>query len=218
MANARAPSGDPTLHSGEMGWHSRDDLLPAVADLAVRADAPAGTVVGPVATSAGEELFLVRGQYLGTLDEHAAGVLAQATAAADDTALGAIAAANASRAEALRWDPGLDRSELELAGNDAARAALLGAPLGSWPDPYALGGSIVVGLPVSRSSAVPSGEVLARVRVEAFERWVLSLMAERSVAVDADPFGDGPAPTPAASATAAPAGPTMAPPPSVGLH
>lgn len=175
-ANASAPVGDPVQRSGEMGWQNRDALTSAVAD-AVLHPLPGDAVVGPIVTAAGEELFLVRGQYLGPLDDHASAVLVQATTAASDADLVRIAAANAPGAEALLWDPGLTYSALELAGNDEASRALLDTPLGARSGPFALGGRLMVAVPMSRSSAVPTGEVLARVRVNAYDGLIASRVA-----------------------------------------
>jgi hypothetical protein len=217
-ANASgAAASDPLRRSGDMGWRSRDGLAPAVADAVLTPAAPAGTVVGPVETLAGPELFLVRGQFPGVLDEHASGVLTQAATANGPAALAAVAAAAAPGAEALRWDPGIARSALELADNGPARAALLDGALGARGAPYILDGEVLVGVPLSRAEAVPAGQVLARVRVEAFALWLADRMAALRVEVDRDPFGLGasPAATPAAAPTLAI--PTMAPPPSAGL-
>jgi len=214
-ANAAVAAGDTTHRSGEMGWQSQETLTAEAADAVLRPLSP-GTVVGPVATSAGEELLLVRGQYLGALDDHASAVLVQVSTAGSGADLARIAASNAPGAEAALWDPGVALSGLELVGDDPAGRALLGTPVGGRGDPFELDGRILVAVPLARSATVPSGEALARVRVVAYDRWLAWRMTTHSVVVDPDPFAVGSAATatPAASIPAAPPAPA---PPSVGL-
>jgi hypothetical protein len=214
VADANAASeGDPLQRSGEMGWHNRESLQPGVAD-AVLVPLTSDAVVGPVETSAGPELFLVRGQFLGTIGEHVSAALTLLATAPD---LRVAAASLAPGAEALRYEPGITRSELELAGNEAARSALFETGLGSAGPPFILGDEVVVAVPASRTTGIPSGQTLDRVRVGGFVAWIRGREAATVAVVDDAPFGQPSAPSQAPAQQPPVAVPTMAPPPSAGL-
>lgn len=216
-ANASGPEGDAMSRSGEMGWLDGASVVQPLGVLATREGAVPGTVVGPITTAAGPEVFLVRGVYPGTLDEHDRAVLAQVSTAVD---LGGLAARISPWAAPGRYATPVMRFEAETFGNASARLALFEDPLadGTAGRPYLLAGQVVVPVVVARGSGVPSGLAADRVRTSAFAAWIGEEMAAFAVTVDADPFGRADAAIPAASAVpSAPDVIVMPTPPSAGL-
>lgn len=192
---------DPLQRSGEMGWFNADALIPGLARAAFADTVNAGSVIGPITTSAGTELFLVRGTYPGTLDERATAVLTELLTTGD---LGAVARRIAPRAEGLRFDVPLVRSELETLDNDPAHQALLVDALDALTRPFVLDGEILLAVPLKHRTEVPSGQAAARIRAGAFDAWLGERMATRVVEVDPDPYGiaqPSVSPSPSASAT-----------------
>ena len=105
-------------------------------------------------------------------------------------------------------------------GNEPAREALVETAIGSASGPYAMGGDILVAWPTERRTEVPTGQVLDRLRVDAFAAWLAAAMADLEVTLDADPFGAGSAaasPSPGTSGQAVPTVAPMATPPVVVL-
>lgn len=195
---------DPLTRSGEMGWLSKDALAPTVSAAAFAPGVTPGSILGPIATARGEELFLLRGQYPGTLDDRAAAALTEVLTTAD---LGSVAARIAPAGEGARFDPGIVRDEHELGANDPARHALLEGALDQRTQPYVLDGEILVAVPHQRVSAVPTGQALARIRVVAFDAWIAERLGGLTITIDPNPFGlpsAGPSPTAPPTAPAAP--------------
>ena len=127
--------------------------------------------------------------------------------------LGAVARRIAPRAEGVRFDVPLVRSELETFDNDPAPQALFVDALDALTRPFVLGGEILLAVPLERRTEVPAGQAAARIRAGAFDAWLGERMATRVVEVDPDPYGIAqPSGAPSPSASAAP--PTVPPMPT----
>ena len=181
----RVPSSDPLGTSGELGYFTHDQLLPELADLAFAGTTRTGDILGPVATAAGQELFLVRGRYDGVLDDRTSAALVEARSAPDLLALaGQISpAGEASRASGTLW-----RALDEFAGSSAALAAYRDTPIGDLSEPVAFAGEILVVRPLERITGALDRPSLDRLGAGAFEAWLTARLAAATIIRDPEPL------------------------------
>jgi hypothetical protein len=181
----KVASDDPLRVSGEMAYFTKDGLLPEVAQLAFREDIHSGDVVGPVSTSVGPEIFLVRGTFHGQLDERSIAALVEARTTTDVVSL---AARIAPVGEWIRATGTLWRSQAELVGAEDSEAAYASTPIQTVSDPFVLQDEIVVVVPLERGSRIPDEDGLARLEVRGFDAWLAGKVAAADVARDPEPL------------------------------
>lgn len=183
-ADASHPA-DALRISGETPFLTREQLVSALGDFAFAPYAVPGDVLGPIATSAGTELFLLRARFVGTLDDrsNAAAVEARST---DD--LLAMARRVAPTGEWPRADGTLWRAQDEGDGDAGAAAAFGSTMLGARSDPFTLAGEIVVAQPLERSTGpIPAG-ALTRLAVRGFDAWLAGRIRAAGVVSDPEPL------------------------------
>jgi hypothetical protein len=181
----RIPAADPFAMSGELGYFTRDQLLPELATPAFAAGARAGDIIGPVTTAVGPELFILRGRFDGVLDERANAALVEARSTNDPAAL---ARRIAPAGESQRADGTLWRAMAEFGGNPAAYAAYGETALDAMSEPFVLDGEIVVIRVDERQSAVLDADTRARLDVSGFDRWLAERLAAATIVRDPEPL------------------------------
>lgn len=196
-ANAFATD-DPLRRSGELSFFSRDQLIEPLSTAAFADGAKVGDLVGPVTTTVGEELFLVRARFEGVLDERANAALVEARTATD---LAALARRISPPGDADRAVGELWRSELEIGVEPASHRAFIETPIGTLSDPFVLDGQLVVVRPIERRNALLDAAALDRLRIRGFHVWLAGRRSAAVIVIDHDPLGLG-LPTPSPSTTA----------------
>jgi hypothetical protein len=207
----RTPSEDPLKGSGELSFYTKDQLIPELAAVAFDTTAVTGSVLGPIRTVAGDELFMVRSRFSGTLDERSGAALIQARLAPD---LAALASRISPTGDAPRASGSVWRAQQEFAGDPHAAKAFNETALGQLSDPFVFDGQIVVLRPVERRTNVLDADALARVVVNGFGQWLQAQRNAASIVIDPEPLPGvgGPSLSPSASGSELPA--NSAPPPS----
>jgi len=76
-ANATART-DPLTASGELGYFTKDQILPALADVAFGDEVETGAILGQTTTVVGSELFVLRNRFAGVLDDRSNAALVEA--------------------------------------------------------------------------------------------------------------------------------------------
>ena len=186
VAAAGGAGAADALHaSGETPFFTRDQVLPALGDLAWAPAAAAGDVLGPVTTAAGPELFLLRAAFTGTLDDRSNAAAVEARTSPD---LLAMARRVAPAGEWPRADGTLWRAQAEGDGDAGAEAAYAGGPLGATSAPFVLAGEIVVAVPLERTTGQAPPGALARLEARGFEAWLAGRLRAASVARDPEPL------------------------------
>lgn len=189
----RIPSDDPLRRSGELGYFKSDELIPELAKAAFAEDVGDGTLLGPIQTAAGPELYLFRGKFSGTLDERTDAELVEARTAVD---LSSLAARISPIGDAPRTVSGPWRTEVELAGVDPARKALFETSIGALSDPFVLDDQIVLARPLQRRTAALDADALVRVAVRGWTAWLAKARTRAIVVVDPQPLQGLHAPRP----------------------
>ena len=139
--------------SGEIGFYQKGGLIHTVGDAAFADSVHAGDVIGPIATSAGPQLFLVEARYKGALDERSQVALQQIRSdqAADLTAYARqFSPADVALASNAEW-----RAEPEFGADEPVRAALFDTAIGTLSDPFVLDGKLALAVVTERTTAVP---------------------------------------------------------------
>jgi hypothetical protein len=218
----QGPSLDPLKRSGELGFFTNDDLIPSLASLAFAPGVTDGSILGPVTTSAGPELFLVRARFTGSLDDRSGAALVQVRSEDFGTLAGSISPANeVGRAVSGPW-----RSAVEFVDGAPERIALFGTDLGVISDPFVLDRQLLLALPSERRTAIPDSDTLARLSSSGWRLWLDGVRYKSQVVVDSEPLpgvrSSSPSPSSSGSVTQAPtasAGPraTLSTPSPAGL-
>lgn len=208
------PSADPLARSGELGYFTKDQIMSEIADRAFADDADRASIIGPVTTIVGPELFLLRAWFDGTLDERANAALVEARTTSD---IAALARRIAPTGEAERADGTLWRAEDEFIGIDVVRRAYADTLIGGRSDPIVLDGEIIIVAPLERSIEPAQPAELDRLLVRGFDAWLASRTAEAAIIRDREPLPGlvveaSPTPIPSAGESATP--PSFAVPPS----
>ena len=177
-ANAASPSGT-TGTSGELGFYTKDGLLPDLSKAAFDAGVRFGDVVGPISTSAGPELFLVEARYSGALDERAKAALGQVRA---DPAPDPLAYTEkfSPNDVPLATDAGW-RAEAEFGADEPVRTALFDTALGALSDPFVLDGNLALAIVTERRTAVPDARMLDRLALDGYAAWFGSEYAKAAI-------------------------------------
>jgi hypothetical protein len=204
----RPPVPDTTNTSGELGFYTKDGLVPDLGAAAFDEKTHTGDVIGPTSTSAGPELFLVESHYAGTLDERSQVALRQVR---NDPAPDLLAytkqysPADAALAADAGW-----RAEPEFGSSEAVRAALFDTPIGTLSDPFVLDGKLALALVTERRTAVPDARTQDRLTLDGYDAWFASEYAKAAITRSDSPLPElMPSAGPSPSASAAPALPSM---------
>jgi hypothetical protein len=194
----KAPTDDPLLRSGELGYYTKDQLIPEISTVAFEPTVVTGSVLGPIHTVAGDELFMVRSRFSGALDERSGAALVEARSAADLAALaGRISPpGDAPRAAGTLW-----RAQDEFAGNAQAKRAFGETAIGQLSDPFVFGGQIIVIRPMERRTSDLDPDALARLAVGGFDEWLEGERNAASIIIDPEPLPGVGGPSPTASPT-----------------
>jgi hypothetical protein len=179
------PAVDPLARSGELGFYTRDQLLPDIAGPAFAPGSSNGDLIGPVVTTAGPELFLVRGRFSGILDERSSAVLIEARTNPD---LPALARRVAPVGEWLRADGSLWRALAETAATGPLRSAYGDTPVDGLSDPIVLGDQLITVRVEERSTALVPPDVLDRLLVRGADAWIASLHEAARIERDPEPL------------------------------
>jgi hypothetical protein len=209
----KTPTTDPVKSSGELGYYTHDQLVPELGDAAFAGTTRVGDVLGPVATAAGQELFIVRARFAGVLDDRTNIVLTEARTSKDLQTLSARVSpvGTTSRSAGVLW-----RALDEFAGSPAAGAAFRETAIEEVSEPFVFGGEVVVIRPLAReTSRLDSGSV-SRLVYDGFEGWLAAAVSVATVIRDPEPLpGIRVDPAPSASASLeshSPIGVSKAPP------
>lgn len=196
------PSSDPLRRSSELGYFTRDELIPELARIAFAPGVVDGALLGPVQTTAGPELYLVRGKFTGTLDERSEAELVEARTVADLAMLASRISpvGDASRAVIGPW-----RAEAELDESGPAHEALLARPVGALSDPFVLDDQIVIVRVLERRTASLDPEAVGRLTARGWAAWLAKARGVAVVTIDPEPLPGlhGPTPPPTGSPTSA---------------
>jgi parvulin-like peptidyl-prolyl isomerase len=201
----RSPAADTTSASGELGFYSKDGLVPDAGKAAFADSTHSGDVIGPIATTSGPELFLVEARYGGTLDDHSKVALGQVRAdAAPD--LAAYTKQYSPADVALATDAGW-RAEPEFGSTESVRAALFDTAIGTLSDPFVLDGKLALAIVSERKTAVPDARAIARLTLDGYDAWFGTEFARAKITRSDHPLPEL-EPSASPSPTAAPALPS----------
>jgi hypothetical protein len=167
-ANAAAGS-DASKTSGEVGFATKDGLIPDLGKAAFDSKVRTGDILGPITTSAGPQLFLVEARFSGALDDRARAALQQVRADASPDPLAyttRFSPADAALARDAGW-----RADAEFGADEDVRHALFDTPLGTLSDPFVLDGKLACAIVDARSSGTPSARTTARLSLDGFDAW-----------------------------------------------
>ena len=164
-----APGAGASGSSGEIGFATKDGLVPDVGTAAFDSKVRTGDILGPITTASGPQLFLVEARFGGALDDRAKAALAQVRADASPDPLSfttRFSPADAALARDAGW-----RADAEFASDEDVRAALFDTPLGSLSGPFVLDGKLACAIVDARSSGTPSARTAARLSLDGFDAW-----------------------------------------------
>lgn len=203
----RDPRPEPLEASGDIGYLAADAVVPTLGAMLVAQGIGPGDVIGPISTSVGEELFMVHGTFTGVLDDRARSALLEARQSVD---LAAMADRINPGDRGERFTSGIWRSIAEGADSVDAQRALGEVAVGERTGPYVVDGELLISVVADRRSAVAAGQMVDRLRVHGFDRWLTGQLADVEVVLDTSPFG-APAPSATPTTTALPDQPTIPP-------
>jgi hypothetical protein len=211
VSAANASSGGSGT-SGEIGFATKDGLVPDVAKAAFDSKVKAGDILGPISTSAGPQLFLVEARYSGPLDERSQAALQQVRADPAPDPLAYTTRFSPSDV-ALARDAGW-RADAEFATNEDVRRALFDTPLGALSDPFDLDGKLACAFVTERKTGLPDARTTARLRLDGFDAWLSSALATATVTRADHPLPElEPSVSPSSTPTLGlPTGPVLATP------
>ncbi|MGD0247856.1 MAG: hypothetical protein ABSB75_02275 [Candidatus Limnocylindrales bacterium] len=201
-----APASSNT--SGEVGFYTKDGLIPAIGGAAFDPATHTGQVIGPISTATGPELFLVETRYGGSLDERSKAALGQIRS--DPTPdLAAYTTRFSPTDAALAIDAGW-RSEPEFGSTEAIHSALFDTEIGVLSDPFVLDGKLALAVVTERRTAVPDARSLARLALDGYSVWFDSELAKATITRSDNPLPElMPSPTATSSSSIAPELPSM---------
>jgi hypothetical protein len=182
-----SPSATALARSGEVGIVPRSGLMASLGEPAFAPGAKSGDILGPVSTSEGDELFLLKARYAGALDEATIAALIVAREPGADLA-----------AMAERIDPGLVprarsgpwRGRPEFAAGDPA-TTVFDAPVGVEADPIVIDRRLIVARVLEHRTTPAAGVLLDRLRLNGFGPWLADQRAAAVIVRDANPLGSG---------------------------
>ncbi len=198
-----APGFNTTNTSGELGFYTKDGVVPDLGKAAFDATARSGDVIGPISTGAGPELFLLEARYGGTLDERSQVALRQVRS---DPAADPVAYTRqfSPGDVALATDAGW-RAEPEFGSTEAVRAALFDTPIGVLSDPFVLDGKLALALVTERRIGVPDASMLDRLTLDGYDAWFASESAKATITRSDNPLPElMPSQSPSPTTSAAP--------------
>ena len=207
-ANAAAGT-EGSKTSGEVGFANKDGLNPDIAKAAFDAKVKTGDVLGPIAMSAGRQLFLVEARFGGALDERAKAALSEVRLAAAPDPLAyttRFSPADAALARDAGW-----RAEPEFGADEDVRAALFDTPLGALSDPFVLDGKLACAIVDARSVGAPSARTSARLSLDGYDAWYHGERTKATITRSDNPLPELASPSPSPT-SALPTMPTLATP------
>ena len=199
-ANA-APGANTTNTSGELGFYTKDGVVPDLGKAAFNDATRSGDVIGPISTGAGPELFLVEARYGGTLDERSQVALRQIRGdPAPDlvTYTKQFSPGDAALAADAGW-----RAEAEFGSTEAVRIALFDTSIGVLSDPFVLDGKLALAVVDQRRNGVPDARTLDRLTLDGYDAWFASEHAKATITRSDNPLPElmpSQSPSPATSA------------------
>lgn len=201
---ANAGIGPGSERSGEIGYVTKDGLIPALGTAAYDAKVKTGDILGPIVTSSGPELFLVESRYNGSLDDRAKAALSQVRS--DSSPDPATYTSQFSPSDlALATDAGW-RGRAEFSATEPASSALFDSPTGALSDPFVLDGKLVLALVDQRATAVPDPRMLDRLTLDGYDAWFAGELAKATVSRNETPLPEL-APSAAPSSTSSSSAP-----------
>jgi hypothetical protein len=208
-ANAAANAASPgSGTSGEVGFATKDGLVPDVSKAAFDDKTQTGDVLGPISLTAGLQLFLVEARYSGPLDERSQAALQQVRA--DPAPDPAAYTTRFSPADlALATDAGW-RADAEFGSKEDVRRALFDTPIGALSDPFALDGKLACAIVSERKTGLPDARTTARLTLDGYAAWFASERAAATVSRSDHPLPElepsaSPSPSPTLSLPSGPA-------------
>ena len=204
----RPPGPDTTERSGEVGFDTKDLMVPDLGKAALASGTRAGDIVGPISTPVGPELYLVEARYAGALDDRSKTALTQirSNPAADPVTYASLySPADAVLAVDAGW-----RAEPEFSSDEAVRAALFDTPTAALSDPFVLDGKLALAIVSERRTAAPDARTLDRLTLDGYNAWYASEYAKAKITRTDNPLPELVSPTPSAStAPELPSGPVL---------
>jgi hypothetical protein len=206
VAAANAAAGGSGT-SGEVGFATKDGLVPDVSKAAFDDKVKTGDILGPITTSGGPQLFLVEARYSGPLDDRAQAALQQVRA--DPAPDPAAYTTRFSPADlALASDAGW-RADAEFGSKEDVRRALLDTPIGALSDPFALDGKLACAIVTERKSGIPDARTTARLTLDGCAAWFSSERAAAAITRSDHPLPElepsaSPSPSPTLSLPSGP--------------
>ena len=199
-ANAAGGSGTADS-SGEIGFATKDGMIPAVGNAAFDPKVKSGDILGPITTTAGPELYLVEARFGGALDERSQAALQQVRADPSPDPL-AYTTRFSPVDVALARDAGW-RADAEFAPSEDVRSALFNTPLGTLSDPFVLDGKLACAIVDSRTTGVPSARTAARLALDGFDAWYSGQRSAATITRSDNPLPELESPSPSPSPTLA---------------
>jgi hypothetical protein len=190
-----APRSDSSKASGEIGFATKDGLIPDLGKAAFDAKVRTGDILGPITTTAGPQLFLVEARFSGSLDDRAQAALREVRLAASPDPLTyttRFSPADAALARDAGW-----RADAEFGSDEDVRHALFDTPLRTLSDPFVLDGKLACAVVDSRSSGIPSARTAARLSLDGFDAWYHSERIAATITRSDDPLPELASPSPA---------------------
>ena len=197
----KASGSSTTTTSGEIGFYTKDGVVPDLGKAAFADATRSGDVVGPISTAAGPALYLVEARYAGALDDRSKVALAEIRS--DPTPNPLTYTQRFSSADApLAADAGW-RAQAEFAASEPVRTALFDTPIGTLSDPFVLDGKLAAAVVSERRTAVPDARMLDRLTLDGYDAWFASEYAKATITRSDHPLPElepSPSATPSTSA------------------
>ena len=204
----KPPAPETSNTSGEVGFYTKDGLVPAIGSAVFDPSTHSGQVIGPISTASGPELFLVESKYGGTLDDRSKAALGQIRSDPAPDLLTYVARFSPADA-ALATDAGW-RSEPEFGTTEAIHSALFDTEIGFLSDPFILAGKLALAVVTERRTAVPDATTLARLALDGYSVWFDIELAKATITRSDNPLPElMPSPTATSSSSVAPEMPSM---------
>jgi hypothetical protein len=209
VAAANKPAGGNSSNiSGELGFYTKDGVVPDLGKAAFADTTRSGDVIGPISTAAGPELFLVESRYTGSLDERSQAALRQIRNDLNPNLLTyaqQYSPADVALAAEAGW-----RAEPEFGSTEAVRGALFDTPVGTLSDPFVLDGKLAVALVSERKTAVPDARTLDRLSMDGYDVWFAAEFAKATITRSDNPLPELATPSPSSTASSsAPVEPSL---------
>jgi hypothetical protein len=192
---ANAAPGGGVSKSGDIGFVTKDGIIPDLGKAAFDAKAKIGDVLGPITTANGPQLFLVEARFGGSLDERARAALGEVRADASPDPLAYTTRFSPTDVPLAR-DAGW-RADAEFGADEDVRAALFDTPIGQLSGPYVLDGKLACAIVDSRQTGVVSARTSARLFLDGFDAWYHTEHTKASITRSDNPLPElAPSPSP----------------------